>query len=154
LHFRSSKTASSQPGPSRIESRRPELAGRVLTFFDRLATVPPEELPLRTWTVTVPEARRRLRSDADIQVFELGWDRELADAQRSVDAWLDRMLAYAQPGAGGWLGGRMRFSAEDHVAIRLGLRDALLAIVLGDRLAERDSQELLGGWADLVIRRR
>jgi hypothetical protein len=154
LHFRSSKTASSQPGPSRIESRRPELAGRVLTFFDRLATVGPEELPLRTWTVIDPEARRRLRSDADLQVFELGWDRELTDAQRSIDVWLTNVLSHPGPGIAGSLGGRMPLSAEDQVTIRLGLRDALLAIVLGDRLPERDSQELLGGWADLVVRRR
>jgi hypothetical protein len=126
----------------------------VLTFFDRLATVPPEELPLRTWTVTDPEARRRLRSDADVQVFELGWDRELADAQRSVDVWLSGLLSHPGPGIAGSLGARVPLSADDQLAVRMGLRDALLAIVLGDRLAERDSRELLGGWADLVVRRR
>jgi hypothetical protein len=154
LHYRSSKTASSQRGPERIDSRRPELAGRVLTFFDRLATVGPEELPLRTWTVTDPEARRRLRADADMEVFNVGWDRELADAQRSIDTWLARLLSHDAPGIAGSLGGGPGLTAADHVAVRLGLHDALLAIILGDRLAERDSQELLGGWADLVIRRR
>ena len=154
MHYRSSKTASSQRGPERIDSRRPELAGRVLTFFDRLATVGPEELPLRTWTVTDPEARRRLRADADMEVFNVGRDRELADAQRSIDTWLARLLSHDAPGIAGSLGGGPGLTAADHVAVRLGLHDALLAIILGDRLAERDSQELLGGWADLVIRRR
>ena len=54
-------------------------------ILERSNVTGPEELPLRTWTVTDSEARRRLRSDADLQVFELGWDRELTDAQRSVD---------------------------------------------------------------------
>ena len=54
----------------------------------------------------------------------------------------------------GSLGGGPGLTAADHVAVRIGLHDALLAIVLGDRLADRDSQELLGGWADLVVRRR
>ena len=105
-------------------------------------------------TVTDPDAHRRLRADADMEVVELGWDRELADAQRSSTRGspgcsvtmrrASRVHWVAAPG----------LTAADHVAVRLGLHDALLAIILGDRLAERDSQELLGGWADLVIRRR
>ena len=154
MHFRSSRTASTPRGPDRIESRRPELAGRVLSFFDRLATIPPQELPLRTFLVTEPDAHRRARDEADLRIVELGAERELRDAQQATRVWLTRLLSGQEVAAIRTIPAPMiSLSTEDRVRIARGLDEALMAVILGTALPPEESRELLGGWADLVLRR-
>jgi hypothetical protein len=156
MHYRSSQARSTQQGPDRVASRRHGVAARLAAFFDALGRRPVIELPLRTLAAADPNRHRRVRDDADLRIIELGLDTELADARRSIDTWMRRQIGgeNVRPYGAQTAATHIAFSVDDLVRIRRGLDDALFAVLLGPELRDDEADELLGGWSDLVPRRR
>jgi hypothetical protein len=109
---------------------------------------------MRTLVVTDPDRHRRRRNEADLRIIELGLDQELADARRATAIWLARLVAADEPAGPRGHGRAAGLAMEDQVRIRGSLDDALMAVILGEALTFEESRALLGGWDDLVVRRR
>jgi hypothetical protein len=155
MHYRSSQRLSTQQGPDRVSSRRSGVAARLSAFFDALARRPVAEIPLRTLAASDPNRHRRVRDDADLRIIELGLDVELRDARRSLAAWLPRALIRDSAATTLQAGpSSIQLTAAEVAAIQRGLDDALFAVILGAELPDDEADELLGGWSDLVPRRR
>ena len=155
MHYRSSGTRSTRQGPDRVASRRQGVAAALAAFFDALARRPVAEVPLRTLAASDPNRHRRVRDDADLRIIELGLDQELRDARQSLAGWLPRALVRDSATTTLQSGpSPIQVSADDLARIQRGLDDALYAVILGDQLPAEDAEELLGGWSDLVPRRR
>lgn len=155
MHYRSSQARSTQQGPDRVASRRHGVKARLAAFFAALGARPVVELPLRTLAAADPNRHRRVRDDADLRVIELGLDAELRDARQSLGTWLQRAVLRdsAQMTLQGVVS-PVQLGAADVARIHRGLDDALFAVILGDQLPDDEADELLGGWSDLVPRRR
>lgn len=156
MHYRSSQRPSTQQGPDRVASRRTGVSARLAAFFDALGRRPVVELPLRTLAASDPDRHRRIRDDADLRIIEVGLDAELRDARHAIGVWYRRVLEgdRSSPFGDVVVASPLQLSAEDRARILQGLDEALLAVILGDQLPAEEADDLLGGWSDLVPRRR
>jgi hypothetical protein len=137
-----------------LETLPPAARARLEQFSRALERLDVDDLPLYAIRERQPAHRRSVEAAA-LAASESGLTDAIDAARAAVTDYVTRAYGSAQYRAGviGLNSAPGLGTTDERVRVLRSIGDAVTAIVLGDRLEERDHAELMGAW-DRLIRGR